>query len=116
MNKSQWQIRPGFVAGLVLLFALALIVLPNLASTGRLYGNNLMRVECHWQIEALRNAETNNLNFDFFKLSDDKKRGIILHGWNSGFWIKTNFIWEASESNPQIIIICGREFDNVPKP
>jgi hypothetical protein len=102
--------------GQFVLFVIAKIVLPHLASSGRHYGNKLMRVECYQQIEALKDAETNSPNFDFFKLSDDNKRHTILFGWNSDFWLKTNFTWEVRDSNRQIVIVCGREFDNVPKP
>ena len=110
--KSLWQLT----IGLLVLFVIAMIILLHLASTGRLYGNKLMRVECYQQLKALRNAEPNSSNFDFFKLSDDDKRDTIIRGGNSDFWIKTNFTWEASESNRQIVLVCGREFDNVPKP
>jgi hypothetical protein len=119
MDKSQWRVSNRFIAMLAIAFGIAFLamqILPMLASTGRLYGNKLMRVECHWQIKALRSADSNSPSFDFYKLSDDTKRDTILRGWNWNFWIKTNFAWGVSESNRQIVIVCGREFDNVPKP
>ncbi|HEY5042826.1 MAG TPA: hypothetical protein VIK53_12575 [Verrucomicrobiae bacterium] len=119
MDKSQWKISNRFIAMLIIAFGIAFLamqILPMLASTGRLYGNKLMRLKCYQRVKALRNAETNSPNFNFFKLSDDNKRDTILHGWNPDFWIKTNFTWEASEANRQIIVVCGKEFDNVPKP
>lgn len=119
MNKSQWQISHRFIVMLVIAFAIAflvILILPRLASTGRLYGNELMRVKCYQQLKALKRVGINIPSFDFSKLSDDNKREIIIRGSNSDFWIKTNFTWEVSESKRQIVVVCGKEFDNVPKP
>jgi hypothetical protein len=115
MDKSQWQFRPVFIALLAVTLG-AFLILPNLASTGRLYGNKLMRLECYHQVKSLRNMETNSPNFNFFILSDDNKRDTILRGWNLDLWIKTNFVWTVGESNREIVVVCGREFDNVSKP
>jgi hypothetical protein len=119
MNKSQWQIRDRFIVMLVIAFGIAIfgiVVLPRLASTGRHYGNELMRMRCYQELRALKRAATDSPNFDFSKLSDENKHDIIIRGSNSDFWIKTNFAWEVGGSNRQVVIVCGKEFDNVPKP
>jgi hypothetical protein len=90
------------------------IIAPSLATTGKLVGNKFALAFCKTQIWIGKNAETNSPNFDFSKLSHEDKRRTLLLGYTFAAWIRTNFVWQNSNANRQIIIVCGKEFDNVP--
>ena len=99
----------------VVLFALIFSVfLPSLAMHGKLRGNEFALHRCEWQTRIWTNAEASSANFDFYKLSDEDKRRVIMMGFKPAFLMKTNFVWGNSSSR-EIVIICGQEFDNVPK-
>ncbi len=104
------------VAGfLLIVFLAAKLFLPTLATTGKLRGNEFALFQCRWELANWKNANTNGFNFE--KLSkEDKRRAIILLGLNMDAWTKTNFIWAKSETDREIVIVCRKEFDNVPRP
>jgi hypothetical protein len=90
-------------------------VLPALVPTQNLTGNQSALAMCEWEMTAWRSYEANRPTFDFYRLSDDQKRRIIMFGLNQDFLIKTNFVW-GNAANREIVIVCEREFDNVPTP
>jgi hypothetical protein len=103
------------VVGLVLLFVLPLIILPMLASTGRVTGNRQAIILWRHEMVNWKNSITNSPRFDFYKLPGDDQSRTIHLGCYLDSWLKTNFVW-GTISNREIVIVCGREFDNVPKP
>jgi hypothetical protein len=118
MDKSQMRVRPGFLLGLFTVF----VVIPLLVSfllqpsSGKLRGNKYAMFMCRTEIRIWKNEETNGVRFDFNKLSDENKwHAIALVDYQSDFWIKTDFDWENA-SNREIVIVCKKEFDNVPEP
>jgi hypothetical protein len=66
-------------------------------------------------LTAWKSYEANRPDFDFYKLSDDEKRRIIMFGLNEDFLIRTNFAW-TDAAGREIVIVSAREFDNVPTP
>jgi hypothetical protein len=118
VDKSQWQISDRFIVMLVIAFGivfLAMQILPMFAGSRKLRGNQWALVECRSYLEAAGTTKTNNLNFDFSKLSDDDKFHAIFLGRNFDFWAETNFVW-GNSSNREIVIVCQTQFDNVHKP
>jgi hypothetical protein len=90
-------------------------ILPSVSPTKNLTGNQSALAMCEWELAAWKSYEANQRAFDFHKLSDDQKRRIIMNGLSQDFLIKTNFIW-GNDANREIVIVCMREFDNVPVP
>ena len=105
---------------IIVVFAIATVVfyhfvLPALVPTENLTGNQSMLALCDWELTAWKSYQANSPNFDFYKLSDDEKRRIIMFGLNEDFLIRTNFAW-TDAAGREIVIVSAREFDNVPTP
>ncbi len=90
-------------------------VVPTLAPTKKLTGNQSMLAMCDWELTAWKSYQANRPGFDFHKLSDDEKRRVIMFGLNDDFLIKTNFPW-GDAARREVVIVCAKEFDNVPAP
>ena len=90
-------------------------VLPALAPTEKLTGNRSALAMCGWELTAWKSYQANRPGFDFHRLSDDEKRRVIMFGLNEDFLIKANFAW-GNAANREIVIVCTREYDNVPVP
>jgi hypothetical protein len=90
-------------------------VLPALAPTKNLTGNRSALAMCDWEMTAWKSYEPNRPRFDFYKLSDDQKRRIIMFGLDQDFLVRTNFAW-GDAANREIVIVCARVYDNVPVP
>lgn len=116
---SKWQISDNFIGMLVIAFMLALFgvaMLPSLATSGKPRGNRAAILECRDYFFMANRIETNSPSFDFFSLSNDDKQEVVSEFSHWNFWIKTNFVWRSDNSEREIVIVCGQEFDNVHKP
>jgi hypothetical protein len=102
-------------AGFLLIIFLAIkFLLPSFATSGKWNGNRSMLFQCKQQMRIWKSAETNNSTFDFSKLSyDDTQRTLIIE-WELDVWIKTNFVWQSDKTKREIVIVSGKEYDNVP--
>jgi hypothetical protein len=114
MDKSQWQFRPVFIALLVVTLGVFLI-LPNLATTGKLRGNASALHLNRTHMILWKSKQANSPNFDFWRLSLGGKRRTIVLGLNLETSFKTNFVWQSDKEKKEIVIVCGKEFDNVPR-
>ena len=116
--KNLWiKWRNDFLkaAGFILIvFLAAKLFLPTLVKSGKLRGNEFSLQRCESQTRIWKSAEAGAANFDFYKLSNEDKRRVIFMGFKPTFWMKTNFVWGSSSSR-EIVIVCGQEFDNIPK-
>ena len=90
-------------------------VLPALAPTKKLAGNQATLAMCRWELTTWKSYETNSPLFEFKKLTDDQKRRVIMFGLNHDFSIRTYFPW-TNAAGRKIVIVSAREFDNVPAP
>jgi hypothetical protein len=116
MDKSQWKISDRFIVMLAIAFGiwlLAMLALP--ASSGKLRGNAFALLYCRLELRDWKSANTNGFNFEQLS-KEDKRRAIVLLGLNMDAWTKTNFIWAKSETDREIVIVCRKEFNNVPRP
>jgi len=93
-----------------------MLFLPALATTGRVTGNQLMRMHCYRMVKYLQKKSVNQSGFYFDKLSNEDRSDVILLGWKSDLWVKTNFTFAFSEVKREVVVVCGKEFDNVHKP
>jgi len=91
------------------------LVLPAIAPSKNLTGNRAALAMCGWELTAWKSYQPNRPEFDFHKLSNDEKRRVIMFGLNQDFLIRTNFVW-GTPTNREIVIVCQREYDNVPLP
>ena len=114
MGKSDKPVRIGLVLVLVALFVLGFILLVP-TSGARLRGNKLALFLCQIELTNLKNASTNSDSFDFSNISYDNQRQVLKSGFPVKLWFKTNVVW-ANTSRRDVIIVCEREYDNVPKP
>ena len=111
-------LREAFKIAVVFAIAAAVFyrfVLPDLVPTQKLTGNQSMLALCDWELTAWKSYQANRPDFNFYKLSDDEKRRIIMFGLNEDFLIRTNFAWTDAASR-EIVIVSAKEFDNVPTP
>lgn len=102
---------------LVIIFVLALLaaaMLPSLATTGKLHGNERALKNCELEMRIWKSAETNSPSFDFSKLSHEDTRRVLMLVWTLDAQAKTNFLWQTNKTKHEIVIVCGKEFDNVP--
>lgn len=90
-------------------------VLPALAPTKNLTGNRSALAMCNWEMTAWKSYQAGRPRFDFYRLSDDQKRRIIMFGLDQDFLVRTNFAW-GDAGNREIVIVCARVYDNVPVP
>lgn len=91
------------------------VVLPAVAPTEKLTGNQATLAMCRWELDTWRAYQTNSPIFDFHSLSDDQKRRVIMYGLSQDFSIRTNFVWGSTPSR-KIVIVSSRVYDNVPVP
>ena len=91
------------------------VVLPAVAPTEKLTGNQAALAMCRWELDTWQTYQTNSLVFDFHSLTDDQKRRVIMYGLSQDFSIRTNFIWGSIPSR-KIVIVSSRVYDNVPVP
>jgi type II secretory pathway pseudopilin PulG len=113
--ETLWKIFFRTLVVIAVIAIAAALILPQFASTGKLYGNQRALVWFRLQMRDLRNANTNNLAFDFYKLSTEQQKRIVRIGLSFDSWMKTNFDW-ASGSNRTIVIVSGKQYDNAPQP
>jgi hypothetical protein len=90
-------------------------VLPALAPTENLAGNQVTLAMCRWELATWKMYQTNSPVFDFQKLTDDQKRRVIMYGLNQDFSIQPYFVWNDA-AHRKIVILSGRLYDNVPTP
>jgi hypothetical protein len=114
MDKSQWQIRPRFIAMLVIGCGLWFVIGAILQEL--LTGNERQSAAVFFwrkELSIWKNSTTNSQQFNFEVLPSESKHATIAFGsyWNS--WIKTNFVW-STYSNREMILVCARKC--VPKP
>jgi hypothetical protein len=113
MNKTEMRVRPGFIFALFLFFMVLYFLLMPISHSS--IGNARMLLWTKALQIDLKAATTNSPSFDFYQTPQETQQKILRLGYNFHFWFKTNFSW-ANNSNRQVIIICEREYDNVPKP
>jgi len=101
------------LVALIFLFFLSPKCVPN--RSGKLRGNEYALNHNRQQMLLWKHEQTNSPNFDFWKLSFFDKQTTIIWGLNLGILFKTNFTWQSDEVKKEIVIICVKEFDNVPK-
>ena len=91
---------------------MAALILP--AFNGRTSGNRQAMFFWQHELTIWKNSSTNNLRFDFNSLLPEDKHRTIAFGsyWNA--WIQTNYLWNTP-SNREIVVVCGRQYDNVHK-
>jgi hypothetical protein len=104
----------------VAVFAIAAVifyrlVLPAVAPTRHLTGNQSALAMCDWELTTWKSYQPRRHTFDFHQLTDDQKRRVVMFGLNQDFLIRTNFDW-GTATNREIVIVCLREYDNVPVP
>jgi hypothetical protein len=112
--KNQMQVRPKFILMFAIAFGIwlwAMLILPTLVSSGKLYGNQRALVWIRLQMHDWRNADTNNPTFDFYKLPAKQQKQIVELGFSLNLWLKTCFTWEVS-SNREIVIVSAKQYDN----
>jgi len=90
-------------------------VLPAVAPTKKLAGNQATLAMCRWELTTWRDYQTNSPVFNFHQLTDDQKRRVIMYGLSQDFSIRTNFVW-GSRPTRNIVIVSARVYDNVPVP
>jgi len=73
-------------------------VLPALAPTKKLAGNQATLAMCRWELTTWKAYEANSPVFDFKKLTDDQKRRVIMFGLNQDFSIRTYFAWDNASN------------------
>jgi hypothetical protein len=112
--KILWKIFKMVLIVFVVMLLLFAIIAPHLASTGKLQGNERALKDCELEMEIWKSAETNNSSFDFSKLSYEDTRRVLMIGWQLDAQAKTNFLWQTNKTKREIVIVCGKEFDNVP--
>jgi len=105
---------------LAALFAIAGLVfykyvLPELAPTEHLTGNQSALAMCGWEMTAWKSYQANRSTFNFHQLSDDQKRRIIMFGLGEDFLMRTNFLW-GDDNGHAVVIVSQRVYDNVPTP
>ena len=88
-------------------------ILPALAPTQKLAGNQATLAMCRWELTTWRAYQPNSPVFNFHRLTDDQKRRVIMFGLNQDFSIRTNFVWSDAASR-NIVIVSARVYDNVP--
>ena len=91
------------------------LVLPAVAPTKNLTGNQAALAMCKWELATWKAYQPRRPGFDFHQLPDDQKRRVVMFGLNQDFIIRTNFDW-GTATNREIVIVCQREYDNVPVP
>jgi hypothetical protein len=117
-DKSQWQIRPGFILWLVIIF----LVIPFLASiefpavSGKPRGNRLALEDCRFYLTAASSIRENSSVFEFSKLSNEERHRALILSIYLNLLVKTNFIWATDNSNREIVAVCPTLFSNVPEP
>jgi len=118
VTKSQWQIRPGFILGLVIIF----LVIPFLVSiefpavSGKPRGNRLATLDCRFYLNAASSIKTDSSVFEFSKLSNEERHRALILSLDLNLLIKTNFVWATANSNREIVAVCPTLFSNMPQP
>ena len=112
--KILWKIFKTVVIVFVVLLLLFTIIAPHLASSGKLRGNERALKNCELEMRIWKSAETNSSSFDFSKLSHEDRRRVLMLVWTLDAQAKTNFLWQTNKTKREIVIVCGKEFDNVP--
>ena len=112
LERFSWQVFFEFllpVVGVQLL-------LPTLALSGKLRGNNFGRFQCRAYLRtAWLVAQTNGLQFDVSHMPDPLQsglRGLLIGGdWN--FLIKTNFSF--NQGRKEIVVVRQQPSEDVPR-
>ena len=78
------------------------VVMPAVAPTNKLAGNQATLAMCRWELTTWRAYQTNSPVFNFHRLTDDQKRRVIMFGLNQDFSIRTNFAWTAENRHRQL--------------
>lgn len=78
-------------------------------------GNSAMLAMCGWELSAWKGYQANRPRFNFYELSADQKRRVIIYGLNQDLMIRTNFLWSTAPDR-EIVVLSRRWFDNVPTP
>jgi hypothetical protein len=91
------------------------VVMPAVAPTNKLAGNQATLAMCRWELATWQAYQTNSPGFNFHQLTDDQKRRVIMFGLNQDFSIRTNFAW-SDAAKRKIVIVSSRVYDNVPVP
>ncbi len=113
MEKAQWRVRPGFIPGLVLSFIIIYLLFKPYNYVSR--GNGLALLGTRIVLKHLKSGTIDNRSVDFYALPHDTQQKILNWSFALHILLKTNFVW-ATDTNRQIITVCEREYDNVPKP
>jgi hypothetical protein len=114
-DKTQLQVSNRFIVMLVIAIGLGffVMVLPAMLS-GKIRGNEAAMNFCRRELKVWKNSSNKGNRFDYISLPTEEKHRAIAFGSYFNAWLQTNFSWSAS-SNREIVIVCGREFNNVPK-
>ena len=102
------------ISVLIILLLLAMLV-PAHPSSGKLRGNEYALNQNRWKMILWKREQTNSPDFDFWRLSINGKRTTIVPGLHLETSFKTNFVWQSAKEKKEIVIVCGKEFDNVPR-
>jgi hypothetical protein len=115
MDKSQWQISNRFIAMLAIAIGLGFFAMLLLAMlSGKTKGNEQAMNFWRYELKEWKNSSNKGNQFIFISLPPEVRHRSIAFGDYFNAWFQTNFFWTAS-SNREIVIVCGREFNNVPK-
>jgi hypothetical protein len=108
------------IGGVLLVAALAALALPILTLRTNCGGNGYALTACDRYLLTVKMfVEENHSQFEINKLGASDKTNLVKltqSGWLNGadFLIETNFNW--SNDQQQIVIVCDREFGNIPRP
>jgi hypothetical protein len=107
-----------FIIGTAVLIA-ALFLLYYLAREaskfGSAVGNRKAILQCADYLADAGKMKTNGAVFQSSKISEQELNRIINFAGNLDLLVKTNFVW-GTISNREIVVVCPKEFDNVPRP
>ncbi|HEY5297938.1 MAG TPA: hypothetical protein VIK59_08425 [Verrucomicrobiae bacterium] len=127
MMKNQMQVRPKFIAMLIIAFGtvwLIALLLPSLASTGKPTPRQRAYRRCLDYAKFVNYAATNNqFTLDISKFTDQKvssnyQSGALVHlllsaqdlaKQDENYLIKTNC--NTAKTNREIIIVCEKQFE-----
>ena len=127
MMKNQMQVRPKFIAMLIIAFGIVWLIallLPSLASTGKPTPKQRAYRRCLDYAKFVEYAATNNqFGLDISKLNDGKvssnyQSGAVvrllfsaqdLAKQGEDYLIKTNC--NTAKTNHEVIIVCEKPFD-----
>ncbi len=112
LERFFWRVFFGFL----LLVVGVQLLLPTLALSGKLSGNNYGRFQCRAYLRtAWLVAQTNGLRFEVSRLPDPLPSGLhgLFIGGDWDFLIKTNFSF--NQGRKEIVVVRQKPSEDVPR-